>query len=573
MNLAVIANSIPDDYYFIIAVVSIFLLFAILFVVRTLLRNHNYRKQARDLEKKYEEAFSILVGQDSQYIKRLEIIAQSNLLYVEIHHNFLIRYEEIKNTSSHNAKMAIDVLQELINSKHFRGIKDTFRTNKEVVLVYEEQVSLFTKELKDVLNVEEQCRINALQQKEKLRKLKNIYFEHESELKLVEKSFETLFNNIDEAFTQFEDCIDRATYDEVESILTRVNDVLNELDLIIGDMPVICAFVDDVAPSKLKRLREDFNRMSNNNYPVHHLRVINSLEEMGLEIEDIRKRVLMLSLEGCRDQLENLFDRIENMHRAFEDEKVAKTVFEDQCDGIYSNVNRIEKDFIKLCNLIPDVKKMYIIEPEFEGKIEAIRKEISTLTLIKRTLDNFIHSNTRQPYSLLVEKMVALESEAEKINKEMKIFSDHLISLENDCEYASNYMHETYFNLKNIEKNIRDMDCEAFELKVQNSFEQCYEFLDKIESSLATSPANVSEINAYISGLTIIYTELSKQVEENVNFSIAAENLIVFANRSRHRLGDVKAVFNQIETSFFEGEFERVYLEAGNAVKKIQGKF
>lgn len=571
MNLTVLAL-IEREYLFIIAVAAIFLVFVGIYVIKIALRNHRYRRQLRELEKKYETMNALLIGQDSQYVRRLEIISQSNLLYGDVHHNFLTRYETLKNKQNHHAKMALGVLKDLVEKKKFHGLKDTFKKNREVVLIFEEHVQLFNEELRSVLNIEEKCRVNALSQKEKLRRLKSIYFEHEAELSLVSESFDTVFANIDEAFGKFEECIDRATYDEVEAILKRIADVLMELDKVIDEMPVLCALVEEVMPSKIRRLKEEFNKMSNSNYPVHHLRVVNGIEEMNQELLNVRKKMLSLSVDGCRERLSRTSDSIEELLNAFEEEKNAKVVFEKRSDSVYSSVNLLEKDFIKLCNLIPDIKRLYIISDVYANKVEEIRGDISKLSLIRRTLDNFIHSNTKQPYSLLLEKLEALDMDSVKIIENMRLLREYLLSLEKDIAHAGDYINKTYFNLKNLEKNVRDVNIESYISSVETKFNQCYEFVDRIDSGLKQTPINVSEINTLLNGLSIIHEELVKKVENDINFAIAGENLVVFANRDRHRLSDVKTLLTQIEISFMNGEFERVYLETGNIVKKIQVK-
>ena len=55
----------------------------------------SYKKQLRDLERKYSYLDALLIGQDSQYIHRLEIISRTNLLFVEKYNMYSRRFKEV----------------------------------------------------------------------------------------------------------------------------------------------------------------------------------------------------------------------------------------------------------------------------------------------------------------------------------------------------------------------------------------------------------------------------------------------------------------------------------------------
>ena len=64
--------------------------------------------------------------------------------------------------------------------------------------------------------------------------------------------------------------------------------------------------------------------------------------------------------------------------------------------------------------------------------------------------------------------------------------------------------------------------------------------------------------------------ELVKGIEQNANFILLTESLVVYANRERYHLSDIKSLLTQVETSFFDLDFERAYLDAGNTTKKLK---
>ena len=75
------------------------------------------KHQVRELEKKYSYLDALLIGQDSQYIHRLEIISRTNLLYVDKHEKFSRRFKEVYENDDKFAESMIRQLNALINNK------------------------------------------------------------------------------------------------------------------------------------------------------------------------------------------------------------------------------------------------------------------------------------------------------------------------------------------------------------------------------------------------------------------------------------------------------------------------
>ena len=60
------------------------------------------KKQVRELERRYSYLDALLLGQDSQYIHRLEIISHTNLLYVEKYSEYVEVIEFYKSEYRQN---------------------------------------------------------------------------------------------------------------------------------------------------------------------------------------------------------------------------------------------------------------------------------------------------------------------------------------------------------------------------------------------------------------------------------------------------------------------------------------
>ena len=154
------------------------LLLTILFIVLyiTVFSKRKIKKQVRDIERKFSYLDALLMGQDAQYIHRLEIISHSNLLYVEKHEVFQKRFKEIYDNDDKYAESLLRQLHALIANNQYRNIKTTINDAKKSVEILEDSVNTLNDDLYALIKLEEESRQTILKLKEDYRLVKQIYY-------------------------------------------------------------------------------------------------------------------------------------------------------------------------------------------------------------------------------------------------------------------------------------------------------------------------------------------------------------------------------------------------------------
>ncbi len=529
------------------------------------------RRQIRELDRRFQYLHALLIGQDAQYVKRLEIISRSNLLYVEIHTKFLKRFKEVRDKHDAHAQSTINHLKDLVDEKKYKALKAALTDGKDLIAAYESEVNTLNNDLLQVVRPEEECRQASLSLKERLRGIKQDYYSKQSDLQLMSSSFEEIFQYIDSLFSEFEENIERAQYDDANAILPKIDKILREMQNAMSELPNLCATVLTYIPDKIVSLENAYEIMQQDDYPLHHLCVSSSIKEMRAKVAQLTVRIKRFDVRGVSGELDDIISRIDEFFALFEDEKKARQVFEEKNELIYQTVNMIERRFIKLCNTIPEVDNIYIINDEHKSAINSIQNSINKLGALKRSLDTFIHSSTKQPYSLLVNKMNELEEASKTVIASLDEFDKYIASLKIDSENAYNLLFQYYEKVREGEKTIRDIDIQKISEKYSDKINRFYDLLEEVNQLLLTSPIDVDKVNKSVGELQDIDNELfdNGAISQEYNLMLLAENGILYANRDRHRLSDLDALIKQSENLFANGEFENSYVVIGNALKKI----
>lgn len=553
-----------------IAIVLIVVIFLGITLFNILIKRYRFKKQVRDFEKKYNYEHALLIGQDSSYLKRIYSISNYNLLYQETYATLLKQYEELVQTRNEQAENALNMLKDSLDHTKGKSNKENIKRNKEVLDNYFQDIEAFSKDLKDILSAEEDAQEKSLSQKEKVRQIKQTYYEHKDEIKIVEESFNVLFDNIDEAFKRYDAAIDCANYEEVQAILSRIDNVLKELEPVLAHLPHLCTKLSEVLPNKIVLLREKAEEMIKNGYQLNHLHVNSNIEEYEARMTNVKRHLEALDIQGCDEEMDRIIVAIDELSHKIELEKDTKEHYENSKDVVSKNVKVLEDKFIKIYNLIPNISKHYVIEDKYFNEIEVIRFNISKIGNVKRTLDSYVHSLTPQPFSILDNKCNELDELTKVATRKLNEFSSYLLSLEEDYNTAIDAIKEGYLKLKEIKSLVHELNLPNYENSLENRFDKLFLEIEEINKLLKIQPIDIRQINNLVLHFETEKDNLVTTVEKDNNFATITENLVVYANKYRPHSSEIANLFAQIETSFFDGEFERAYMDAGSATKKIK---
>ena len=555
-----------------IIILAVLFLTASIFLIILIIKRNNLKHTILDLDRRFQYLHALLIGQDAQYVKRLEIISRTNLLYVDTHTKFVKRFKEIRDHLDASAQRRVNDIKDLYYDHKIKLVKQELPKVLEIIDNYEKEVNILNDDLLKVIKPEENCRQSSLSLKEQLRRIRQDYYAKQSDLTLVNDSFVEVFKYVDSLFEEFESYVESAQYDEANSVLPKIEEIVKELAKILVAIPELCTLVTSIVPDKLISLENAYEVMTKDHYPLHHLCVKQSIEEIKKEIDLLTTRIKRFDLEGVRTKLDDISAQIDEYFKLFEEEKAARVDFEQNNEHVYNNVGTIEKSFIKLCNTIPEVSKVFVISEEQHNKINYIQSEINRVGALKRTLDTFIHSSTKQPYSLLLKKMNELKTSSESIISEIDDFNAYILSLKEDSEYAYNLVYAFFDKIVEAENQVADINIKSVSEKYEIPFNHLYELLNSVYKRLVVQPINVEEVNREIAEIKELANSLfdeEGQVNQDHNMAMLAENAIVFANSDRFHLSDINELVKHAEEYFRAGEFENAYTTVGDALKRV----
>ena len=521
----------------------------------------SYKKQARSLEKRFSYLDAKLIGQDSQYIHRIEIISRTNLLYLEKYETFSRRFKSIFETEDKYSESMIKQLNSLISAKQFKAIKAVIVDTKKALDLFEENLNTLDADLYKVIKLEEDCRKQIDYLKEVYRHVKQTYYSESADLEMVSTTFNKMFDKIDSTFSRLDELIESAEYDEINEEVPVMNNVLIVLGKVLIELPTLCTMTKSIVPEKISEIQTKYKETEKQGVPLYHIAFKNHVDDWKKRLSDLTKRVINLQCSGVHTECDLILAEINRVSTQLDEEIKARTYFKENYEEVYRHVNDVQKTFLKISSILPQVEDIYLIGAEQKNRIDELSKAVTDLGNSKRYLDGFVLSGTRQPYSLLKNQLDELKANYEVVAAGVEAFKNYLDSLKTTAEEAYKMIYVYYYRMKEIEKVLADINIQELVDSYQEKIDAAYDVLNYIYDQIQSKPINVEEITNKIEQLKNISNALFEEIDNKSRYSVMAESVIMQLNSFRNEQ-DIAQSLDQLEASFYKGEFESVYNRA-----------
>ena len=526
----------------------------------------NYRKQIRNLEKEFSYYDSLLIGQDSQYIHRLEIISRTNLLYMDKYEFFYRRFRNIYDTEDKYADSILKQLAALVKAKQYKNIKTVISEAKKAITTLGESVKSLDHDLYEVIKLEEECRRSIDHLREVYRHVKQTYYSESDDLELVAPTFNKMFDKIDAIFSKYSDMLEGAEYDEINAENESLNQVLTALGHVLIELPSLCLVIKTTIPEKIVELQNKYRDTEKEGVPLYHLSFKTHIDDWKKKVNELTKKIINLQCGGVKVECDIVLEEISEVYKMLDDEVASRDYFRENYERIYEEVNSVEKMFLRICAVLPEIKKVYLISEEDEEKISKLSESVDNLGSTKRYLDGFVHSGTRQPFSLLKSKLDELEQNYLVVKEGVEEFKNYVDSLKSTAEEAYNMINVYYHRIKLTENLLADIGNETISNNYAEKIEAVYDVLNNIYEQIQSQPINVSEVSHKIENLKNLANAMFEEVESIANNKKLAEDALVLLNPEREEQ-DVNQTIQGLEIAFEKGDFSTVAAQATSIYK------
>lgn len=562
-------DALPTDAIITIIIVSVLVLAGVVVLLYfSVFSKLSLKRQARDLCSRFEREHALLFGDVIAYVRRLETISTMNLVYVEEYATWSSAFKNVRDSMDALAQATSNSVKDLLTDRRFKELKNYLPSAKKTIGEYEEKVESLYKGLKDKFAVEENVSSLSLRCKESFRQVKQEFYLKSSDLSILTSSFDLLFKKVNDLLDEADSNIENARYEEAEAIYkNKIIPVVNRVRAVIKTLPDICVQITNILPDKINSLSDRYEQMIKDGYPLNHIMLKKTIPDMNDELAAIVAQVKTLNVQGVQEKFDDIRARIDKYQQQFDDEIAARATFEADSFKTSSKETETQNNYLNLVHALPKIKSIYLLDEEDQNKLNEIQRSINAAATSKRNLDTFIHSGTKQPFTILLSRMNALKEQSKDASDQINEFQAYLRSLKVDCEKAAKSLDTYNESIRDAEAKVREMNLPSMTAKYTPLFEEASNLLGDLYTSLKTTPIDVKKVNAVYDDLTSKCEKLLGSLKSDSASLESAEQAVVYANRFRSNDSNNDATLSQAETLFLDGYFS----EADSIAKTVSG--
>ena len=489
--------------------------------------------------------------------KRIEVIASANDQYVAEYESIKEQYEKLLIQDYQQLSDRKDTLITRFHSNKLN--KDIYEFTKQ----YEKDVSNYHKKTLELYERCERIFEPGIPLREKGVQLKEIYREilddldyYHASLTLCLDAFKAFLDSIEVQFDQLENLLNTAYYEKAKEVLQNIND---DLMLVHGRISKIAEYntiVTKLLPERLEELLNKDVQLTFSGYFISHLKIKELVATIYNMLDIIKGNFAKLKFGGFEEQYAEIEEKLTLLTDALENEISCKINFDEHYKEVLHQAQIVEADFIKVKRQYNEAKEYYHMDDIIEQRFVKFQNAAAHLSDKKREFEGFIFSNSRNPYSFMVQKMNLIQLENQEIEGEIQFFNQYFIDMKQYAEETYLKEHELTCQLIQTVGFVRQNNLDIILDFYQNEIQAAFSSLQKIREELKLKPIRISYIKEQfnsIQGNVLDLIQLIKQREQEAN--LAAQS-IIYANQLRSEFNQVDQLLKEAESNYAQQNYK-----------------
>ena len=516
------------------------------------------QKRIKEVESKFHYYNSLLIGECYQILQRIEVISHSNLVYSQYYTENFKKYLDISNKEAKICEKAIGVLDDHILDPKKANFKEDFRRANQVLEDFKMKVNKLNEILLEIIKPEEDARGQALVVKEYAAYVKKKYYQNNSNFEIATQAFDKIFAAVEKKFNVFDKYIDSAEYELALALLPKIKKVLEELNKITEVLPKICLDANNNIPSLIEQAYSLYDTLDSKKLPLLYLNPKKTLRLFKEENNAIIELIRSLKVDEASKRIKVLEASLRDFIDSLNKEQESKEFYDVNFNKIYDFADNLGKKIINIYNDIPNIRKIYKFDDLHSNILEQLQEVSSKLTEARRNVDVNIFTTSRQPYSLIIEKLKILHSVNEEIADFLNRFNSYIRSLKDDSTNAFNLVSREYSVLRAQFVVYQSLNLQNDEFK--ENFEYLYLVLDSMVEIIKTKPVDVITLNKRLNEYKNLSSELFKNVNSRHEKKAQCEKYIEILNNIRSDFENVDINMSVAEELYSKANYNEAFL-------------
>ena len=541
---------------YVILATSLIIVVALSFLTISKLRKKK-RKKLMDAINKLEVKRNNLSSMPVMVeISKIEDIAKSEQLEEKIS-EFKVRYQEIKEIKLTKINDLITDLDITVEKRNYKEYVNKFSDIEIELDEAEYSLNNIMNEIDEIASYEEKYRNIVIKLKAKYRFLEHSFTEKETMFKDLADVIKMQFENIAKRFNDFDKVMEEKLYNEVVLVVNSIDTMIDNLDIVIKELPDILLLLNDLIPGRIRDLNSEYNKMVEEGYPLGYLNLENNILDIERRENDILTRAKVLNITDSLFDLRTILEYLDSLFKDLDEEKKAKEKFDKLNEAYNEKEKRLNKIVKDIYDELDDIKALYHLNEKDLEIIDKLNLKLAAIIKDHKKLLREIKSkkDSYKKHNIMIDDLMG------RINNVSGEFDNALHTLGSFYEDEMR-AHEELKNMKNLLKTCKEKvrNCNL-PIIYDNYFvelEEASDAIDEVSKELDNKPIVIKKLNMRVDTARDLTFKLYSTVNDMIRKANFSEILLVYGNKYRDDKVIDKGI-KKAEMLYYRGNYQESF--------------
>ncbi len=423
-------------------------------------------------------------------------------------------------------------------------------------------------EIRIITTSEERNRSVITKFKVMYREMQNKFDRTKKDFGEVTESISLQFESIDKRFNDFENAMDCNDYVLVEKIVINIESMINDMKLLLDDIPNIVLMARILIPKKIDDISLYYSRMIRDGYPLDYLNIEYNIKEINNKITVIMDNAKMLNTTNAIIELKTISDYLDSLFKDFDKEKECKDIFLENSKVFKKKIEKVNKMMYNIYLSLDDIKLTYDLKEEDVLKFNIINENLETLNKDFKTLIEHSRGKTFA-YSKLADELDGICNKLNRLEDDLEYRLRSITSMQDDEIRAKEQLQSIEKLLKQAKMRLKDFKFPFIPDGYFVELKEASAAIREIIRELDKKPIVIKILNIRVDTARDLVFKIYNKTNDMIDMANKAEKIIIYGNRYRSNYSFIDSALNKAENMFKKGMYSEAFNVSVEAIEKI----
>ncbi|SFG52237.1 septation ring formation regulator [Halobacillus alkaliphilus] len=458
--------------------------------------------------------------------------------------------------------------EEAADRYKWKRVQKVLDSTEDKLVAIENDIQKILEELKNLLDSEENSRIEIESIGPEIKELSRKLIQHRNQFGQSASLFEKRVEQLELQLGTYEELAEQGNYIEANKLVQSIREELLSLQEETETFPERYKKVNLELPEQLRELKQGIEEMKAEGYRVAHLDLLPEIHRYERILTEALARLNENDQTDIEELIVEVETRIQEIYQMLEREAVAHQYVEKQYAPLRSQLDNLEAVFMETEEDMEEIDVSYQMQGEEAESYEGLKSWFSQLKKKfislehKRQDGESAYSELRLELEEARQNLMELQEKHQEFDEKVQALRREEMDAKTKLSDMEQLLLETYRRLKR--SNIPGIPSSIYEdMKIAS------DKIDEVFACLEREPLDMAAVHNHLNDASDMTQDIYDEAQKIMDRARLAERVIQYANRYRSKYPILAARLLEAENKFRSYQYESALELASEALKEV----